>query len=119
MIQKFHYYLIIKKIICLYIQCSLLSYCIVVLICYVGELLGEVRRFDHELIQNLLDAYRKPKVSTITEFSPLLLTAVKKEELDRLLAGVQSGKETFHLFILCGIVIIIILSRAHGMGIFM
>lgn len=59
-----------------------------------GELLGEIKRFDHELIQNLLDAYRKPKVSTIMEFSPLLLTAAKKEELDRLIAGVQSGSET-------------------------
>lgn len=59
-----------------------------------GELLGEVKRFDSELMQSLLDAYRKPKVSTIAEFAPLLLTAAKKEELDRLIADVQSGSET-------------------------
>lgn len=55
-----------------------------------GELLEEVKRFDGELIQTLINTNRK---CLLAEFTPLLLSATHKEELDRLVASVVSGEE--------------------------
>ncbi|XP_054278876.1 conserved oligomeric Golgi complex subunit 7 [Macrosteles quadrilineatus] len=56
-----------------------------------GELIGEVKRFDAELIQTLINTNRK---STLSEFSTLLLSANQKSELDRLVSSVLSGEES-------------------------
>uniref|UniRef100_A0A1B6JSV6 Conserved oligomeric Golgi complex subunit 7 n=2 Tax=Homalodisca liturata TaxID=320908 RepID=A0A1B6JSV6_9HEMI len=56
-----------------------------------GELLGEIKRFDAELIQSLLSTNRK---SSLAEFAPLLLSTSHKSELDQLIASVLSGEQS-------------------------
>uniref|UniRef100_A0A1B6DV36 Conserved oligomeric Golgi complex subunit 7 n=1 Tax=Clastoptera arizonana TaxID=38151 RepID=A0A1B6DV36_9HEMI len=60
----------------------------------VGDLLCEVKHFDCELIQIILESCRKPKLSGLCIYAPILLSDTTEQELNKFIEVLQNGSQT-------------------------